>query len=209
MTGRARRIVAQIAPQIAPLAACIIAGATMLSSTAFAHEGTGMAGGFVNGLTHPLFGLDHVVAMVAVGLWGAFLGRPALYLLPIIFPVVMAFGGALGVLGFPLPGVEIGIAGSAIVLGLLVALAARPPIWIASCLVGAFAIFHGYAHGAELPHAANAITYSIGFVLSTGMLHLIGIAFGMLVKMPSGRVAVRGLGVAISLVGVAFMTGIA
>ncbi|HAE01385.1 MAG TPA: Ni/Fe hydrogenase [Rhodospirillaceae bacterium] len=181
----------------------------MLSSTAFAHEGSGMAGGFVSGLTHPLFGLDHVVAMVAVGLWGAFLGRPALYLLPIIFPVVMAFGGALGVLGFPLPGVEIGIAGSAIVLGLLVALAARPPIWIASCLVGAFAIFHGYAHGAELPHAANAITYSIGFVLSTGMLHLIGIAFGMLVKMPSGRVAVRGLGVAISLVGVAFMTGIA
>ena len=209
MTGRARRIVPQIAPQIATLAACIIAGATMLSSTAFAHEGTGMAGGFVSGLTHPLFGLDHVVAMVAVGLWGAFLGRPALYLLPIIFPVVMAFGGALGVLGFPLPGVEIGIAGSAIVLGLLVALAARPPIWIASCLVGAFAIFHGYAHGAELPHAANAITYSIGFVLSTGMLHLIGIAFGMLVKMPSGRVAVRGLGVAISLVGVAFMTGIA
>ncbi len=205
MTRRARRIV----PQIAPLAACIIAGATMLSSTAFAHEGTGMAGGFVSGLTHPLFGLDHVVAMVAVGLWGAFLGRPALYLLPIIFPVVMAFGGALGVLGFPLPGVEIGIAGSAIVLGLLVALAARPPIWIASCLVGAFAIFHGYAHGAELPHAANAITYSIGFVLSTGMLHLIGIAFGMLVKIPSGRVAVRGLGVAISLVGVAFMTGIA
>lgn len=201
MTSRAIRI--------APLAACILAATTMISSTAFAHEGSGMASGFVSGLTHPLFGLDHVVAMVAVGLWGAFLGRPALYLLPIIFPVVMAFGGALGVLGFPLPGVEIGIAGSAIVLGLLVALAARPPIWIASCLVGAFAIFHGYAHGAELPHAANAITYSIGFVLSTGMLHLVGIAFGMLVKMPSGRVAVRGLGVAISLVGVAFITGIA
>jgi urease accessory protein len=195
--------------RVAPLAACILAATTMISSAAFAHEGAGMAGGFVSGLTHPLFGLDHVVAMVAVGLWGAFLGRPALYLLPIIFPVVMAFGGALGVLGFPLPGVEIGIAGSAIVLGLLVALAARPPIWIASCLVGAFAIFHGYAHGAELPHAANAITYSIGFVLSTGMLHLVGIAFGMLVKMPSGRIAVRGLGVAISLVGVAFMTGIA
>jgi urease accessory protein len=82
-------------------------------------------------------------------------------------------------------------------------------IWIAACLVGAFAIFHGYAHGAELPHAANAITYSIGFVISTGMLHLIGIAFGMMAKVPGGRVAVRGLGVGISLVGVAFMTGMA
>ncbi|MDF1747603.1 MAG: HupE/UreJ family protein [Alphaproteobacteria bacterium] len=190
-------------------AAYLIAGVTLMSGSAFAHEGAGMAGGFISGFTHPIFGLDHVVAMVAVGLWGAFLGRPAIYLLPIVFPVVMAFGGAMGVIGLPLPGVEIGIAGSAIVLGLLVALAVRPPIWIAACLVGAFAIFHGYAHGAELPHAANAITYSIGFVISTGLLHLTGIAFGLLVAKPAGQVVVRGLGVAISLVGVAFMSGIA
>jgi urease accessory protein len=94
-----------------------------------------------------VFGLDHVVAMVAVGMWGALLGPPALYLLPIVFPLVMAFGGVIGILGVPLPAVETGIAGSAIILGLMVALAARPPLWIAAALVGAFAIFHGYAHG--------------------------------------------------------------
>jgi urease accessory protein len=116
----------------------------------FAHTGS-MRGGFVGGFAHPLFGPDHVVAMVAVGLWGAFLGAPAIWLLPIVFPLVMAGGGVIGILGIPLPGVEIGIAISAIVLGLMVMLAAKPPLLIAAVLVGAFAIFHGYAHGAELP----------------------------------------------------------
>src|SRR5882672_12282368 len=113
---------------------------------ACAHTGT-VAGGFLGGFAHPLFGPDHVVAMVAVGLWGAFLGAPAIWLLPIVFPLVMAFGGALGIVGMPLPGVETGIALSAIALGAMVALAAKPPIWIAAVLVGAFAIFHGHAHG--------------------------------------------------------------
>ena len=119
---------------------------------ASAHEATGAAaGGFASGFMHPLLGPDHLVAMIAVGLWGAVLGAPALWILPIAFPLVMAFGGALGVAGVPLPGVEVGIAVSALVLGLAVAAAARPPIWIAALIVAAFAVLHGHAHGAELP----------------------------------------------------------
>jgi urease accessory protein len=170
---------------------------------ALAHTGS-MSGGFVGGLAHPLFGPDHVVAMVAVGLWGAFLGAPAIWLLPIIFPLVMAAGGVIGILGVPLPGVEIGIAVSAIVLGLMVALAARPPLWVAAVLVGAFAIFHGHAHGAELPPGADAVAYSLGFVMATGVLHLTGIGFGTLSRWPTGRIAVRAVGGAIALAGVAF-----
>jgi urease accessory protein len=150
---------------------------------ALAHTG-GMRGGFVGGFGHPLFGPDHVVAMVAVGLWGAFLGAPAIWLLPIVFPLVMAAGGVIGILGIPLPGVEIGIAISAIVLGLMVMLAAKPPLLVAAVLVGAFAIFHGYAHGAELPPGADAVAYSVGFVVATGLLHLTGIAFGLVARWP-------------------------
>ena len=134
-----------------------------MPSVAHAHAETGTIGGFLSGIKHPLTGLDHIVAMVAVGLWGAFLGAPAIWLLPVVFPVIMAFGGALGVLGIPVPAVEMGIALSAIVLGLMVSFAARPPPWIASVIVGIFAIFHGHAHGTELPQAANPITYAIGY----------------------------------------------
>jgi urease accessory protein len=179
----------------------------LASSPAWAHEGAGVAGGFVSGFLHPLFGPDHVVAMVAVGLWGAFLGAPAIWVLPVVFPVVMAFGGVLGVAGVPLPAVEIGIAASAVALGLVVAFAARPPLWVAAVIVGAFAIFHGHAHGAELPEAANAVSYSLGFVIATGLLHLGGIAFGLLVRWPAGRVAVRTAGGLIALAGIGFLTG--
>jgi urease accessory protein len=177
------------------------------ASPALAHTGSG-SGGFVGGFTHPVFGPDHVVAMVAVGLWGAFLGAPAIWLLPVIFPLVMAGGGVLGILGAPLPGVEIGIAISAIVLGLMVALAARPPLWVAAMLVGAFAIFHGHAHGNELPPGTDAVAVSVGFVVATGLLHLTGIAFGLLARWPAGRVTVRATGGAIALAGIAFLSGI-
>ena len=176
---------------------------------ALAHEGEGAVGGFLSGFTHPIFGWDHVVAMVAVGLWGAFLGAPAIWLLPVVFPLVMALGAALGILGVPLPGVETGIAASAVVLGLVVAFQARPPLWLAAVVVGVFAIFHGHAHGTELPQAVDPLTYAIGFVLATGLLHLLGIAFGLLVRWPAGKVAVRAGGAAIALIGVAFLTGIA
>ncbi|WP_344805864.1 HupE/UreJ family protein [Allohahella marinimesophila] len=177
------------------------------ASAASAHESAGVAGGFISGVLHPVLGWDHVVAMVAVGLWGAFLGKPAVWILPVVFPLVMAIGGAMGVLGIPIPAVETGIATSAVVLGAMVAFAVRPPLWIAAVIVGAFAIFHGHAHGTELPNAASPLAYSIGFVLSTGLLHLSGIAFGLLVRWPAGNVAVRAGGGLIALAGVGNLTG--
>ena len=178
-------------------------------NTAFAHTSEGLAGGFLGGFMHPLFGPDHVVAMVAVGLWGAFLRQPAIWLLPIVFPLVMAFGGVLGVVGVPIPSVETGIAASAIILGAMVALAARPPLWSAAVLVGVFAIFHGYAHGRELPDGADAVAFAAGFVMATGTLHLCGIAFGSLARWPVGRLAVRAAGGAIALTGAAYLVGFA
>ncbi|MBM3529504.1 MAG: HupE/UreJ family protein [Alphaproteobacteria bacterium] len=175
-----------------------------LASPALAHSGDAM-GGFLGGLAHPVLGPDHIAAMVAVGLWGAFLGAPAIYLLPVVFPLVMAAGGVLGILGVPLPGIEIGIASSAVILGLMVALALRPALWIAAVLVGLFAVFHGYAHGTELPAGADALAYSAGFVIATGMLHLCGIAFGLLARWPQGRLAVRAAGGAIAIAGLLFL----
>ncbi len=177
----------------------------LLPATASAHTGAGSIGGFVSGFKHPIGGLDHIVAMVAVGLWGAFLGGRAMWLLPVVFPMVMAVGGALGVMGVPLPGIEIGIAISGVILGLMVCFAVKPPLWVAALLVGFFAIFHGHAHGTELPSAANAITYAAGFVICTGLLHLSGIAFGLLVRWNWGRVTVRVAGAAIALVGFGFL----
>ena len=171
---------------------------------AIAHTGD-LNGGFLGGFAHPLFGSDHVVAMVAVGLWGAFLGPPPMFVLPIVFPLVMAVGGVLGIVGVPLPAAELAIATSAIVLGLMVASAARPPLWVAATIVAAFAIFHGYAHGAELPAGTDAAAYSIGFVTATGLLHLAGIALGLTVRWPAGRVGVRGTGAVIACAGLLFL----
>jgi urease accessory protein len=179
------------------------------TTTVLAHTGEGLAGGLFGGLAHPLFGPDHVAAMIAVGMWGAFLGPPAIWLLPIVFPLVMAVGGVLGILGLAIPGVEIGIAISAIVLGLMVTLAVQPALWIAAVLVGLFAIFHGYAHGAELPPGADALAYFMGFVVATGFLHLTGIAFGLLARWPVGRFVVRAAGGAIALAGVIFLIRLA
>ncbi|MFV0477308.1 MAG: HupE/UreJ family protein [Parahaliea sp.] len=184
----------------------LITGLFLFASvSASAHEASGVADGFNSGFLHPLLGWDHVAAMIAVGLWGAILGNPALWVLPVVFPVVMAIGGAMGVIAIPLPGVELGIAISALVLGLMVVFAIRPPLWIAAVLVGAFAIFHGHAHGTELPHAANSLAYSMGFVICTGLLHLCGIAFGSLQRWPAGQVLVRAGGAAIALAGVSFL----
>ena len=180
----------------------------MISVFTFAHDGEGLSGGFINGFLHPILGWDHVVAMVAVGLWGAFLGQPAIWLLPVVFPLIMALGGALGVLGVALPGVETGIAVSAVVLGVLVALALRLPITLAGIIVALFAIFHGHAHGTELPTAANPLAYSVGFVIATGLLHVLGITFGLLVRWPIGQMLVQLGGGMIALTGVAFLVGV-
>ncbi len=181
----------------------------LLAGAAQAHTGEGGQGGLISGFTHPLFGWDHVVAMVAVGLWGVFLGPPSIWILPVAFPIVMALGGAMGVAGMPLPAVEAGIALSGVVLGLLVAIGARAPLWAAVAIVGGFAVFHGHAHGTELPEAASPYAYAVGFVTATGLLHLAGIAFGTLPNWPWGIYAVRAAGLVIAAVGAAFLIGVA
>ncbi len=187
----------------------VLAAVAFSVAPAAAHEASGSVGGLVSGFMHPILGWDHVAAMVAVGLLGAVLGAPAIYLLPIVFPLVMAGGGALGVMGVPLPGVEIGIAASALVLGLMVA-AGRPiPLWVAAAVVAVFAVFHGHAHGTELPVAADALAYGIGFVVGTGLLHLVGIVVGLAWTWNLGRVLVRAAGGMIAVAGIAFLTGAA
>ena len=174
---------------------------------ALGHEEVGVAEGLVSGFLHPLLGLDHVVAMVAVGLLGAVMGQPAVWTLPVVFPLVMAVGGAFGVTGIPVPGIETGIALSGLVLGLIVACDWRPPLALAAVLVGVFAIFHGHAHGTELPEATSPLAYGVGFIVATGALHLSGIALGLLTRRPAGSIVVRIAGGLIALVGVGFLVG--
>lgn len=177
----------------------------LVAIPALAHVQEGQAAGFLTGLAHPVSGLDHVLAMVAVGLWGAQLGVPAIWLLPVTFPLVMAFGGFLGLVGIPLPGVETGIALSALALGLAVATSWRPPLAIAALMVAAFAVFHGHAHGTELPAGQSGLTYSIGFVMATGLLHLAGISIGLIHRWPVGRVVLRVLGAGVAAGGLFFL----
>jgi urease accessory protein len=185
--------------------ALVCTAAWLLAGPALAHTGTGLPGGFKSGFLHPLSGFDHMLAMVSVGLWGAFLGRPLIVALPVIFPTVMAFGGALGMANVPLPPVEIGIAISVLAIGAVIAFAYRAPVWLACLIVGVFAIFHGYAHGRELPSAADPIGYSVGFMLATGLLHVAGIGLGLANARPGGIVVTRGIGALIGLTGVYFV----
>ena len=182
--------------------------AMLWPGAALAHVEGGEVAGLVSGLLHPIAGLDHVVAMLAVGLWGAQLGAPALWVLPVVFPMVMAVGGTLGLVGVALPGVELGIALSAVALGAMVLRGARPPWLLAAALVGVFAIFHGHAHGTELPEGANGLLYSLGFVVATGSLHAIGIAIGLLHKWPAGRLMLRAAGAGVTAAGLVFVARI-
>jgi urease accessory protein len=177
----------------------------LMPDAACAHIVRGETIGFVSGFLHPISGLDHIIAMVAVGLWGAQLGAPAIWLLPVTFPLVMAFGGFLGLIGVPLPGSELAIALSGVCLGLVVLTAARPKLWIAAALVGVFGLFHGYAHGHELPPGQNAILYSLGFVLATGLLHATGITLGLAYRWRWGQWALRGAGAAVMGGGLYFL----
>ena len=174
--------------------------------TAFAHTSPDHAYGFVTGFLHPLMGMDHIIAMVAVGLWSVQMGRKATLVLPMTFPIVMALGGALGVFGMSVPGIEIGIAVSAMVLGGLVATAAIAPLWAAGVLVGMFAVFHGYAHGAELPVATNPFWYSCGFLLATAGLHVSGILMGHMNRWRVGNYLLRTAGAVIAGCGAYFLS---
>jgi urease accessory protein len=175
------------------------------ADVAFAHVTKGEAGGFLSGFRHPISGLDHVLAMVAVGLWGAQLGAPAIWVLPVAFPMVMAFGGMLGLMGMPLPGTEIAIAASAVLLGAAVLFEFRPALPLAALLVGFFAIFHGHAHGTELPPGQSGLLYSMGFVIATGCLHAVGISIGVVHRWLWGKRFLRFAGAGVAMGGFFFM----
>ena len=183
----------------------LLVGCFTFTPSAHAHVQQGQAVSFLTGFEHPWSGLDHVLAMMAVGLWGAQLGNPAIWTLPIIFPLVMSFGAMMGLLGIPLPGIEIGIATSAIVLGIMVLGEVRPKMIIAASLVGCFAVFHGHAHGTELPAGQSGILYSMGFVVATGCLHGVGIAIGLIHRWPLGKLVLRGSGALIAAMGILFL----
>jgi urease accessory protein len=184
----------------------VIAIATAgFSSAALAHVGDHSHMSFSEGLAHPFTGLDHMLAMVAVGLWASQLGGRALWLLPLTFPAVMAVGAALGFEGAPLPWVEAGIAVSVLTLGVLVALKAKPSLALSVPLIGLFALLHGYSHGVELPASVSALTYAGGFVAATLGLHLIGIALGLAANRIPVRFVARTAGGAIAVVGVALL----
>src|SRR5512147_1713114 len=172
---------------VSALAAVVLS----VPASAFAHVERGQATGFITGLQHPWSGLDHVLAIIAVGIWGAQLGNPAMWLLPVTFPMVMSMGAMMGLLGIPLPGIEIGIALSAILLGAMVVGEVRPKMIVAALLIGFFAMFHGHAHGTELPAGQSGLLYSMGFVMATGCLHAIGIALGLVHRWPVGKLAMR------------------
>jgi urease accessory protein len=187
--------------RLAALSALAVAVAV---EPAFAHTFGAHGAGFTAGFLHPFNGLDHLLAMVAVGLWAAQLGGRALWAVPAAFVVAMAAGGVMGLEGVALPHVEMGIAASIVLLGLLVGTAWRMPVWAGMLLVALFAIFHGHAHGTELPEAASEIGYGSGFVLATATLHGLGIGLGMLARRLAAAPVLRAAGGAITLAGLAF-----
>ena len=161
------------------------------TGAALAHPGHGDTAGFVHGFMHPMGGFDHVLAMVAVGLLAAHLGGRALWLVPAAFVAAMAAGGALGMAGVAVPYTEAGIMLSIVVLGLVAVLRLGMPVSVAMALAGFFAIFHGYAHGAEMPAGASGVTYAAGFLVATALLHAAGIAMGLGIGARLSRSATR------------------
>jgi urease accessory protein len=184
-------------------AVAVLALAATAAAPALAHTGLEHAASFSSGFLHPLTGPDHLLAMVAVGLWAGLNGGRAVWAWPVAFVGVMLVGGVLGMTGVALPAVESGILASVVVLGLLVLTAARVPVALGTALVGIFALLHGHAHGAELPAAASAISYSAGFALATALLHAAGLCLAFLAARQAGRLLVRGAGGLIAACGVA------
>jgi urease accessory protein len=184
------------------------AALTLLPGLALAHTGHGDAAGFTHGFLHPLGGLDHLLAMVTVGLFAAMIGGRALWAVPASFVAMMVAGGASGMAGLPMPFVEDAIALSVIALGAVVALNIAPPVLVSMAIVGFFALFHGHAHGAEMPAGASGLGYAAGFVLATSLLHVAGIAAGLtlprfggvIARLAGGAVALAGLGLASGLI---------
>lgn len=186
----------------------LVALATVLPlSPTFAHTGVGQTTGFFFGFTHPIGGVDHVLAMVAVGLFAALLGGRALWLVPAAFVTMMAVGGALGLASVNVPFVELGIGLSVVALGAAVALQVNMPLSAAMGFVGLFAIFHGHAHGSEMPETLSGLTYATGFVTATALLHFVGVGLGLTMgrlarvsQAAGGLIALTGIGIVAGLV---------
>jgi urease accessory protein len=190
--------------------AAVAALGALAPTAAMAHTGVGDAGSFAHGFWHPITGLDHVLAMVLVGMLAWQLGGRAFWLVPATFVLVMAIGGGLGVAGIAVPMVELGIALSVVVLGAVVALGIRAPVAVAMAIAGLFAIFHGHAHGAEMPGDASGLAYGVGFMIATALLHLGGLGLGCLIGAAGDRygLVVRSAGGLAAIAGLAILTGV-
>lgn len=184
-----------------PRGALFLAAALLTPALAHAHTGMGSTGGFAHGFSHPLGGLDHLCAMIAVGLWAAQMGGRAIWAVPLTFVSVMAFGGFLGMMQVQVPFVESGIVLSVLMLGVFIAAAARLPLAASVLIVGLFALCHGHAHGSEMPVAASGLAYALGFVGATALLHAVGIGLGVGIQKASQPLVVRLTGGAIALCG--------
>ena len=187
------------------LALALVAGAT---GAAQAHTGHDL-GGAVAGLVHPVGGLDHLLAMIGVGIWASHVAardRRAVWLVPAAFVAVMVLGGALAMAGVRLPMVESGILGSVLLPGLVLLMAPTLPVQVPMVVVGLFALFHGFAHGSEMPQAAAPVAYAAGFVLVTIALHVLGVAIGLAARRLGGTLGTRALGGLIAFSGVALAT---
>jgi urease accessory protein len=185
----------------------VLAATLLVPSLAHAHVGVGETGGFFHGMEHPLSGLDHICAMVAVGLWAAQMGGRAIWSVPLTFVMVMALAGTLGILGIHVPLVETGIVASVLALGVFIAASINLPLAASIIVVGLFAIFHGHAHGAEMPETASGLAFGVGFILATAFLHACGIGLGVAIQRLTTPAIVRFAGVAILLCGGYLMLG--
>lgn len=171
-------------------------------SLAHAHIGVGPATGLAHGLAHPLIGIDHIAAMVAVGLWAAQRGGRAVWAVPLTFMTAMWIGGLVGMIGVSIPFVEPGIVASVLVLGVLVTAAVRLPFVASGLLVGLFALFHGHAHGSEMPATVSGLYYGIGFIVATGLLHCCGIGMGLVARQLGNPRLIRYAGAATVMLGI-------
>ena len=188
--------------------ACAAVMGLALAAPAFAHTGVGVhSHGFAAGFLHPLMGLDHMLAMLGVGVWAAQLGKRATWLVPAAFVAVMIAGAGLSLADAPLPMVEFGIAGSVLVIGALIAFGTRMPVGLAMGLAGLFALFHGHAHGTELPGFAHPAAYGAGFVAATALLHVAGVGIALAVRKHAAKLPFRVAGAAMAAVGGGLLLG--
>lgn len=189
---------------ILAMLAVLLLGATPAEAHLLGAEGAGLAAG----LLHPLAGLDHLLAMITVGVWAAQIGGRARWLVPAAFAGMVVVGGAIGMGGAAIPGMETAIALSVLLLGGVILLALRPDPALGMMLVGAFALFHGYAHGTELPEAAAPLPYAAGFLAATVLLHAAGIGLGIGLPQIAGALGLRLGGAAVAAAGVVLLAGI-